>query len=94
LKLKALIKRTEVRAVLVMDGRLLRRASIRNERIMYEKMRIDQRSWGCVTTKLLTMSGLPANFWPVWFQALVIRRAAREMNNQPMSSRLLSLSLG
>lgn len=27
--------------------------------------------------KALTMSGSPANFWPVWFQLRAIRRAVR-----------------
>ena len=34
-----------------------------------------QRSWGYGVMNILTMSGSPAYFWPVWFQARVRRRA-------------------
>lgn len=50
-----------------------------------------QRNFGFGVMKVFTMSGAPANFWPVWFQPLMIRvePRTRASQKQPPNSRLL-----
>lgn len=42
----------------------------------------DQRNLGFVAINVFTISGDPANFWPVWFQPRMMRVAPRTMANQ------------
>lgn len=44
---------------------------------MYVKVMKTHSSSGLGMRKVLTVSGSPANFWPVWFQLLMSLRAAR-----------------
>lgn len=50
-----------------------------------------QRNFRFGAMKVFTMSGAPANFWPVWFQPLMMRvePRARTSQKQAPSSRLL-----
>ncbi|KMQ81463.1 hypothetical protein RF55_26249 [Lasius niger] len=59
-----------------MDGRPPRSTRTWNETSMYVKLTSNQRSCGLGARNSLTMSGSPANFWPVWFQLLVRRMVA------------------
>lgn len=44
---------------------------------MYVRVMNTHSSSGLGMRKVLTVSGSPANFWPVWFQLLMSLRAAR-----------------
>lgn len=50
-----------------------------------------QRNFGFGAMKVFTMSGAPANFWPVWFQPLMIRvdPRARTSQKEAPNNRLL-----
>lgn len=58
---------------------------------IYDIMTISQRSLGYVVMKDLTMSGSPANFWPVWFQPRTSLVAAIAVKNRAQFSRVVCL---
>ncbi len=92
LKLNAAEMRSDVMDVAAIKGMPSRLGSIWDQVMPYMATMAIHRAAGYCWTKILTISGSPANFWPVWFQLRVVRMARSAMRYQPPEENFPELS--
>jgi hypothetical protein len=78
LKVKVAKKRAGAKEVARIYGMPDRLCSVWKVTTTYAKVTSTHRSSGLGLRNVLTVSGSPANFWPVWFQLRVSLRAAKD----------------